>query len=323
MPSVMEPQVAELATPAGTVVARTIADEAETYNSSVAGIDIEAVRAGQGVGPSHVLAAIGERFTFTESKFGFPMLSRTTIPDDLILLAYIRSAPPGCRMCEIDLEPGAILAYAPEAEHTARNLPGLDFMFAVTDRQQLEEHAEQLGVHIEPPPRGEVHLLGRTPRTELVGHAFPAFADAASGGAYPSAAHGDDVLRAMTHALSEEDRDRRVGCANRIDSRHVIHDCIDYAASISRVPSITELCLIAHVSERRLREAFTQEFDLPPSRFLRTWALDEAHRRLRTGNGRSETVTDIAVALGFHHLGRFSGQYKQIYGECPSTTLNT
>jgi AraC-like DNA-binding protein len=319
----MEPQVAELATPAGTVVARTIADEAETYNSSVAGIDIEAVRAGQGVGPSHVLAAIGERFTFTESKFGFPMLSRATVPDDKIIVAYIRSATPGSRWCEIDLEPGAILAYAPEAEHTARNLPGLDFMFAVTDRQQLEEHAEQLGVHIEPPPRGEVHLLGRTPRTELVGHAFPAFADAAAGGTYPSAAHGDDVLLAVIHALSEEDRDRRVGCANRIDNRRVIHDCIDYAASISRVPSITELCLTAHVSERRLREAFTQEFDLPPSRFFRAWILDEAHQRLMRSDAGTETVTDIAVGLGFDHLGRFSGRYKQIYGECPSTTLNT
>ena len=85
--------------PSHAVVSRVVTAEAESYNSSVAGIDIEAVRAGVGVGPTRVLAAIGDRFTFTftESKVGFPMLSRTTVPDDMILMAYIRSATPGSR----------------------------------------------------------------------------------------------------------------------------------------------------------------------------------------------------------------------------------
>jgi hypothetical protein len=249
----------------GVVVARTVTEEAESYNSSVAGVDIEAVRAGVGVGPSQVMAAIGDRFTFTESKFGFPMLSRTTVPDDKVLMAYIRSATSGCRWCEIDLEPGAILAYAPAAEHTARNLPGTEFMFAIADRRRLDEHAEQLGIRIEPPRRGEVHLLARTPKSDLVGPAFSAFADAAATGEYPSTVCGDDVLRAMTHALSEEVRGLRVGCVNRIDSRHVVHDCIHFADAVQRVPSISELCLVAHISERRLREAFTDEYDMPPT----------------------------------------------------------
>jgi AraC-like DNA-binding protein len=307
--------------PPGAVASRTVTDEAESYNSSVAGIEIEAVRAGVGVGPTRVLAAIGDRFTFTESKIGFPMFSRTTVADDMILMAYIRSATPGSRWCEIDLEPGAVLAYAPAAEHTARNLPGLDFMFAITDRRRLDEHAEQLAIRIDTPARGEVHLLPRTPKTELVGRTISTFADAAATSVYPSTVHCDDVLRAMTHALSEHDRVRRIGSTNRIDSRCVVHICIDYAESIRRIPSISELCLRAHVSERRLREAFTDEFDVPPSRFFRTWALSEAHRRLSLDDPHAQTVTDIAAGLGFDHLGRFSGHYKHVYGEPPSATL--
>jgi AraC-like DNA-binding protein len=300
-------------------VVRSVVDEAEDYCNSVAGIQIDAVRSGRGVASTEVLTAVDDRFTFTAGKVGFPMISRATVPDDMILVAYVRSATPGCRWCEIDLVPGAVLAYAPAAEHTARNFAGLDFMFGITGSEQLEEHADQLGIDIEMPGRGEVHLLTSTATTELVGPVFARFANHTASGQYPSSAITDDVLRSMALALSDEDRQRRIGRLNRIDSRHVVHLCIDYANRIKRIPSVSELCLVAHVSERRLRKAFTDEFNLPPSRYFRAWALDEAHRRLVRLDG---TVTEVATGLGFDHLGRFAGHYKDIYGEPPSTTLH-
>jgi AraC-like DNA-binding protein len=307
--------------PTNRVVARTLTDEAETYNSSVAGVDIHAVRAGPGSCPSEVLAATGEQFTLTASKVGFPMFSWTTIPDDMIVLGLTRAVPSGCRWCEIDLTPGSIVAYGPGAEHTARNLPGLDFIFAITSRERLDEYADRLGMRIDPPGRGEVHELARTANTSLVGQGFSAFKDAAMSGEYPSPAIADDVLLAMTHALGEEDRVRRIGCGRRIDSRDVVHSCLEYANSVDRIPSISELCLAAHVSERRLRKAFTDEFDLPPSQYFRAWALNEAHCRLAHDQRRRTTVTEVAHVLGFDHLGRFAGHYKQMFGECPSSTL--
>jgi AraC-like DNA-binding protein len=308
---------------ATSVVSRTVTDEVETYNSTVAGIDIEAVRAGPGSDPTQIVAAIGEQFTFTRSKVGFPMLSRTTIPDHMVAMAYIQSTTPGSRWCEIDLEPGAIIVEAPGCEHTAHNLAGLDFMFAITTREQIDRHANQLGLSIKTPRNGEAHLIAKTPKTSPVAQAFSQFARSAATGKYPSTSRADDVLRAMTHALSEHDRVKRIGCTKWIDSRHVVHACIDYAHLIDRIPPISELCLAAHVSERRLREAFIQEFDLPPSRFFKIWALDEAHRRLSHNTTTHDTVTDIADHLGFDHLGRFSHDYKTIYGQCPSTTLHT
>jgi AraC-like DNA-binding protein len=307
--------------PTNAVVTRTLTDEAETYNSSVAGVDIHAVRAGQGNGPTDVLAVTGERFAFTAGKVGFPMLSWTTIPDDMIVLGFTRAVPSGCRWCEIDLEPGAILAYGPGAEHTARNLPGLDFMFAITSSERLDEYADSLGIRIDAPGQGEVHQLARTADTSLVGPGFAAFADAAASGEYPSPPVADNVLLAMTHALGEQDRVQRIGCGRRIDSRDVVHRCLDYATGVDRIPSISELCLAAHVSERRLRKAFTDEFDLPPSQYFRAWALNEAHRRLAHDRRGRTTVTEVAHLLGFDHLGRFAGHYNQMFGECPSSTL--
>ena len=37
--------------------------------------------------------------------------------------------------------------------------------------------------------------------------------------------------------------------------------------------------------------------------------------------GRSVTVTEIATALGFVELGRFSVEYRKAFGESPSETL--
>ena len=304
------------------VVTRTVTGEAEDYISSIAGVHMHAVRAGAGNDPTQVLAVIDDPVTFTNSKIGFPMLSRATVPDNMVLVAYVRSATPGNRWCEIDLEPGAVLLYGPGAAHTARTLPGLDVMFAMTDRDQLEERAEEIGCPIGPPSRGCVHLLSNPPKSALVHRTFPRFAEIAASGEYPSTGLRDDVLRAMVHTMSEAEHARRVvGGSNRIDSRRVVHACIEYANSIGRIPSISELCLTTHVSERRLRTAFTHEFDIPPSRFLRMWALDEAHRRLLHGDADGNTVSGVAVGLGFDHLGRFSGQYRSIYGESPSATL--
>ena len=301
-------------------VVRVVVDEVERYTSSVAGIELEAVRAGAGGDPSEVTATTTDRFTFTSSKIGFPMLSRTTLRDDMVCIAYMRRTTPGSLWCEMSLEPGAVIAYARAAEHTARNLAGTQFMFLITDQVQYEEHADLLGIRFGPPPPGDVQLLART-ETDLVGRTFETFADYAATGRVPPPPLADAVMRAATRALSADRQPRRIGGVRAVDKRRVVVNCIDFATSIHRIPSVRELCLAAHVSERTLREAFVTEYDLSPLQYFRFWALEEAHRQLICNQHNPGTVTEIATGLGFDHLGRFAGRYKQIYGETPSETL--
>jgi AraC-like DNA-binding protein len=304
------------------VVAHSVIKEAEQYSTSVAGIELEAVRAGAGVGASEVTATQFRRFTFTSSKIGFPMLSRTTLRDDMLCLAYMQRTIPGSRWCEMSLAAGDVVTYAPSSEHTARNLAGTEFMFVIAQIAMYEEHAEELGVRLAPMPRGQVNLLPHSAKTCLVSHALDTFGRHAESGDAPALAVADGVMSAAVLALSEQGRKRCIGASTRIDNRHVVHACIDYANSIQRIPSISELCIVAHVSERTLREAFTREYDLPPTQYFRAWALDQAHRQLINDERSTETVTEIATGLGFDHLGRFAGRYKKFYGETPSATLH-
>ena len=301
-------------------IARSVVDDVERYSSSVSGIELEAVRAGAGDDPTEVIAATNDRFTFTSSTIGFPMLSRSTLRDDMVCIAYMRRTTPGSLWCEMSLKPASVIAYGRSAEHTARNLTGTQFMFVITDQLRYEEHADLLGIRFAPPPQGEVQLVG-TAKTNLIGKAFETFADCAASGKSPPSHLADDVMRAATRALSPDRHARRIGSRRAIDKRHVVIDCIDYATSIRRVPSVSELCSVAHVSERTLHEAFVREYDLSPMRFFRLWALEEARRQLTHNDGNARTVTEIATALGFDHLGRFSGAYKQLYGETPAQTV--
>jgi AraC-like DNA-binding protein len=299
----------------------SLVNEVDRYAKSIAGVEIEAVRNGNSEGANTVLTVREPRFTMTASDVRMPLLSRTTVGDDQVVMTYIRTARPGNRWCGIDLEAGSLLVYGPSAEHTAITRPGLGWTCTITDVDRLAASAEQLGIPIEPPPRGEVWEIPRSGRSQAVGTALCALTETAGVSSNNLDRPSDDVLRTMVLALAGTEHRYSAGGGRGIDSRHVAALSIDYANAMARVPSLGELCIAAHVSERTLRKAFVDEYDVPPARFFRMWALAEARRRLLDNEPTHRTVADVATGLGFFHLGRFASYYRKLYGETPSATL--
>ena len=84
---------------------------------------------------------------------------------------------------------------------------------------------------------------------------------------------------------------------------------------------IPTLCRALAVSERTLRKAFQKNRGLPPCRRLRMLRLSGARRGLLSACGGCVTVTEIATSFGFVELGRFSVEYRKMFGESPSETL--
>jgi transcriptional regulator GlxA family with amidase domain len=50
--------------------------------------------------------------------------------------------------------------------------------------------------------------------------------------------------------------------------------------------------------------------------------LSAARGALLTANRKQVTVTEIATSFGFVELGRFSVEYRKVFGETPSQTLH-
>jgi AraC-like DNA-binding protein len=85
---------------------------------------------------------------------------------------------------------------------------------------------------------------------------------------------------------------------------------------------IPALCCTLAVSERTLRKAFYKIHGLPPCRYLRMLRLSQASRALLSADSKLVTVTEIAACFGFVELGRFSVEYRKVFGESPSQTLH-
>jgi AraC-like DNA-binding protein len=84
--------------------------------------------------------------------------------------------------------------------------------------------------------------------------------------------------------------------------------------------SVGRLCVVAGVGERALQKAFEARRGMSPMRFVVERRLVAARRLLTRVDARDD-VTDIAVKLGFGHVGRFASQYRQAFGESPSQSL--
>jgi len=96
-------------------------------------------------------------------------------------------------------------------------------------------------------------------------------------------------------------------------------------ASMLRDPAcplrMSSLCDELAVSVRRLEYAFQDIYGMSPGQYSRRIRASLARKRLQEGSPQTATVTEIAMAYGFWHLGRFSAIYRELFHENPSETL--
>jgi AraC-like DNA-binding protein len=84
---------------------------------------------------------------------------------------------------------------------------------------------------------------------------------------------------------------------------------------------LTDVCAEIGVADRTLRLHCMQHLGISPQRYLWLRRMNLARFALISADPKTRTVTDIATNYGFGELGRFSVQYRQLFGESPSETL--
>ena len=111
--------------------------------------------------------------------------------------------------------------------------------------------------------------------------------------------------------------------AARLRSAEIAGTCEEYARR-SRFQDVTlaDLCQASHVSERRVRSAFYECYQMSPTAYLRVTALNAVRRQLLHGPQLRDAVSRAATDWGFWHLSRFAAQYRALFGESPSATLS-
>ena len=129
--------------------------------------------------------------------------------------------------------------------------------------------------------------------------------------------HQRNILEVVTAPIRDACRYR----GSHHPAPNVLARDIDrYLISIARPIHISELCEVFGVTRRTLHRVFDEVLGIAPVTFLRHRRLCDVHAVLKR-DGPGVTVQQIAREHGFLHLGRFTGQYRAVFGELPSQTL--
>lgn len=106
----------------------------------------------------------------------------------------------------------------------------------------------------------------------------------------------------------------------RVSSAHALLEAQICAWVLTRLddpPTVAEMCEALGVSRRTLQNCFQATWGMGPLAWLNTLRLNVVRRHLKS----ARSVTDIATQFGFCHFGHFASDYKALFGELPSETL--
>jgi len=84
---------------------------------------------------------------------------------------------------------------------------------------------------------------------------------------------------------------------------------------------LTEICTVIGASERTLRTCCQEVLGVGPVRYLWLRRMHLARQALLRADASAANVTKVATAHGFWELGRFSVEYRTLFGESPSESL--
>lgn len=110
------------------------------------------------------------------------------------------------------------------------------------------------------------------------------------------------------------------GYGERRSSR--LRAAVDFIHAHAAEPvTVADIARAAGLSVRGLQETFQRNLDRTPMAYLREVRLRRVQEDLLHGDYSTTSVAVIASRWGFTHMGRFSGEYLQRFGEYPRNTL--
>jgi len=131
----------------------------------------------------------------------------------------------------------------------------------------------------------------------------------------------DEMLLNILMALPNNYSDELTGNRQRSIAPALVHKIEEFIEAHAIEPvTVSDLVAQCGCSRGALFNAFRRFRGYTPMQFLAECRLRCAREALQSASP-ADTVSSIAYACGFSHLGRFSVSYRQRFGESPSATL--
>lgn len=131
----------------------------------------------------------------------------------------------------------------------------------------------------------------------------------------------DLLLHELASELCETQRDAEHLTRTSDRARYVVRARDYIEAHLTQTIRLSEVAAHAGVSIRTLELAFHNVFGVAPMEYVRTRRLKQVREHILHSGSEVSTLTHVALEFGLVHFGRFSGDYKALFGELPSETL--
>jgi AraC family transcriptional regulator, ethanolamine operon transcriptional activator len=260
-------------------------------------------------------------------RYSLPVLAQGSFPGDSLCIGFTLDA------CEQgNLNGQLVLRGSPRiftegceiAYRTAARLTWTSFHIA---REELERASTtRLGRPLPIPARGLLNLLPSNAGRALARTIRETLSTASRASALPARfarVAREQLLHAYIDAIAD---------SLQLDCRHLARTAIRRTAVVSRARdhmlanldqpfSMQALCRATARTERVLQYVFREMYGVSPQAWFRVMKLNAIHRDLRSKGPGDVRITDVAMRWGFTHLGRFSGEYRRLFGERPIDTL--
>lgn len=85
--------------------------------------------------------------------------------------------------------------------------------------------------------------------------------------------------------------------------------------------TIGDICIKLNISRRSLNHAFQQVLGITPVAYMRNIRLHRIRAELQYKSEQISNIACVASHWGFWHMSLFARYYRELFGECPSETL--
>jgi len=227
----------------------------------------------------------------------------------------------------VEVSPGEIVVHRPDDAFHLRTSGSFRFAAMSLTHDGLAMAGQAIAGHelkapsvtcvIRPDPASMSHLMG-------LHQAAGQLAESASDTlAIPAIAKAleQELVHAMVRCLTGNPQIKERYCSVR--HSRIIARFEDFLAARRYEPVyVSEICHAISVSERTLRACCHEHLGMGPARYLWLRRMDLARRTLLRADPQAATVTEVATKYGFWELGRFSVEYRALFGESPSASLH-
>jgi AraC-like DNA-binding protein len=262
--------------------------------------------------------------------YGMRVLADGAMPGGVISIGFITGKPADTVINGFVCPPLSIQLYSEGSDVYYRAAPGNSWFVYCVERERIQQMALRLfGRPLPIPQRGAISINPE----EIDGQRVAATVEALFAlGAYPDPGPWIEALaRQLEERLIYElacalNNPHHAECPREVrrvaQRRALIQRAEDYLrANLSEPFSLSDFAKATGTNHRMLQRHFRRVYGVTPQCWFRCMKLNAIHRELQRSSGTGERISDVAIRWGFLHLGRFSEEYRQLFGARPSDTL--